>query len=314
MLVFQGISRLADMRFYKHAAFSLLFLTPLAAEGVLRVARLAGRKLYPAVGAAAIALLAVSLGWAGQSWDTGAHVFWPNVEPIIAWFEGRLVPDNRVLIDDQGLRYYLEPVLPPHNLVEAYYFRYGELEGPPAYAAAIRDGYFDFVALDGSGFEEEVLQMRDAIHPVLPERYVLRMTMPEPALLRRVEIWERVNPPVAPAAPGPRVEITNPAGGTVVKTDGYLAPVEGRVTGAPQGAHLLAGLFTNRWYPQGDRIFPNSADGKFSLTVYLGGMGVQQCNHVIRVRLYDAGGRQLASAVNFNISRANPVGSAPRCP
>ena len=322
MLVFQGISRLADMRFFKHATYSLLFLTPLAAQGILSLARLAGKKLYPVVGAAAVALVAVSLGWAGDSWRTEAHVFWPNVDPILAYFEGRLTPENRVLIDDQGVRYYLEPVLPPHNMVEAYYFRYRDLEGPPAYAAAVHDGYFDYVALDGSGFEEEVLQMRDAIRPVLPERYVLRMTMHEPALLRSVEVYERVNPPVGPpamsadstAAAGPRIEIQNPANSALVKTTGNQTQLEGRLTGAPPGAYLRADLFTNRWYPQGENIYPDAAYGKFSQTIYLGGMGAQQCNHLVRVRLFDAGGQRLVTVALFGITRANPDGSAPSCP
>lgn len=317
MLVFQAISRLADMRFFKLATYTLLFLTPLAAQGILSLARLAGKRLYSVVAVASETLIAVGLGWAGNSWNTEAHIFWPNVEPILTYFEARLLPENRVLLDDQGVRYYLEPVLPPHNMVEAYYFRYADLQGPRAYAAAVRDGYFDYVALDGSGFEEEVLKMRDAIRPILPERYVLRMAMAEPALLRREEIWERVNPPVNPpnsARMGDaHIEIQNPANGAIVKTAGMKTRLEGTVTGAPQGAYLLAALFTNRWYPQGDRIYPDSASGKFSQTIFLGGMGVQRCNHVIRVRLYDANGRWLATSSIFGVQRANLDGSAPVC-
>ena len=323
MLVFQGMSRLADMRFFKHATYSLLFLTPLAAQGILRLARLAGKTLYPIAGAVAVVLVAVSLGWAGNSWNTGVHIFWPNVEPIRAYFEGRLTQQDRLLIDDQGARYYLEPVVPGQNIIEAYYFRYHEMEGPPAYAAAVADGYFDYVALDGSGNEEEVLKMRDAIRPVLAGRYVLRMTMPEPALQRRIEIYERVNPPATTAASNvaagaspnlsPRVEILFPAAGAAVRTSGIETKLEGRVEGAPAGAYLLAELFTNRWYSQGGRIIPGAA-GAFTQPLYLGGQGAQQCNHVVRVRLYDAGGNWLATATQFGIIRANADGSSPSCP
>jgi hypothetical protein len=318
LLAFQATSGFLGPRFYKQASYALLFLVPLASAGLLEILELTGPTLYPAAATVGVVLTAAGVGWADRSWDTPRHVFWPNVDPVLAFFEGRVAPETRFLLDDRVLRYYLpelQPALPPRNVEDAYYLRYRDLEGPAAYAAAVRDGSFDYIVLDGSGMEPPVLAMREAIRPELTGRYVLRVRTKEPALLRTVEIYERVAPPVSrpDAAEGkPRVEIRSPRSGSPVPTVGIQAQVEGRVSGAPSGSFLKAELFTDRWYPQGDRFLPD-ATGAFAHAVYLGGQGPQQCAHVLRVRLYDSSGRWLAAASELGIVRANPDGSEPSC-
>jgi hypothetical protein len=318
VLGFQATSGFLGPRFYKQATYALVCLVPLSAAGLLEALRSAWHRAPAPAAVLAVGLLSAGVAAADRSWDTPRHVFWPNLDPALAFFEGRVGSTNTFLVDDPALRYYLrddQPALPASNIRDAYYLRYQQLEGPAAYAAAVRDGVYDYVVLDGSGLEPPVLAMRQAIRPELERRYQLRARVPEPRLLRVIEIYERSEPPVArpDQAPGrPRVEILKPAAGVPVVTRGIEAELEGRVAGAPGGSFLRVDLFTDRWYPQGDRVAPD-ADGRFTQTVYLGGQGIQQCAHVLRARLFAPDGGYLATAARLGVVRANPDGTAPAC-
>ncbi len=318
LLAFQATSGFLGPRFYKQANYALLFLVPLSAAGLLEGVRIVGRRAYPVVAVLAVVLLSAGVAAADRSWDTPRHVFWPNVDPVLAFFEGRVASTTTFLIDDPTLRSYLredQPALPPRNIQDAYYLRYGQLEGPAAYAAAVRDGVYDYVVFDSSGMEPPVLAMHKAIRPELERRYELLARLPEPRLLRAIEIYARREPPVArpDTWPGrPRVEIRAPLAGVPVLTEGIEAQLSGQVFDAPAGSFLTVDLFTDRWYHQGGRVSPDRA-GAFTQTVYLGGQGVQQCAHVLRVRLFAPGGRYLSTAARLGVIRANPDGTAPSC-
>jgi hypothetical protein len=300
--LFQWYSR-ADYDYWKHVNYSLVFLTPLAAEGLLRMVRgLAGRS-FKAGGCAAVGVLALALGWNGKAWQIDRFVFWPNVGPMVAFFDGRLTGENRVLIDDSVLRYYLHPQLKQWRMTDPFYFRYGEKTEEAAYSAAIRDGYFDYIALDG-GMGDEARRMHAAILPNLRSHYRLAVKMPEANLGQEIEIYERMDPPPArPAAGGPTIEILAPVNDAVVKTNDKGTLLRGTVKGAGTRWYVLVDVYTNRWYPQGGKIFPAEPDGTFSVPIYLGGEGRQQRFHIVRAQLYDERGRPAAVAVQFGIKR-----------
>lgn len=312
MPVFQWVSR-ADYDYWKHVNYSLFFLTPLAAQGLLRGLRRQVRVLNPLAGAGVVAVLALSLDWAGDAWRIDRFLFWPNAEPIAAFFEGRLVAEDWVLVDDSVLRYYLQPPLRQRKIADPFYFRYRDLAGEAAYTAAVHDGAFDFIALDG-GVSPEARRMRAAIQPEIAGHYVLKLSMADPVLGQAIQIYERITPPPAkPEQSGPRVEILDPANQAVVMTDQKTTVLHGQVTDAGPGWYVRVDVFTNRWYPQGGKIFPRAEDGSFSQQIYLAGGDRQQCNHLVRARLYDEHGRPEGVALNFGIARANPDGSAPPC-
>ncbi len=305
---------------------------------------------YPIFTISVVILLAVSLGWAGDAWRMERFLFWPNVEPIAAFFEGRLGPEHRVLVDDSVLRYYFSPPLSQSRITDPFYFGYQGATGEAAYAAAVRDGYFDYVVLDG-GMGEEARQMQAAIRPALGDssRYTLLMAMPDPVLHQKIEIYERREPPVAGGLVGasfelardslPRIEIRAPLSNSVVQTVNKSARLEGIAYGVPSrsaGWYVRAEVFTNRWYPQGQNKIPlvpwtlgplDSSTSPlpdpstlrplnpwtFSETIYLAGEGTEQCYHLVRVRLYDEQDSLKATAVNYGVARANPDGSAPGC-
>lgn len=312
MPVFQFVSR-ADYDYWKHVNYSFLFLVPVAMQGLFLILRRVAPVSYPVAGALIVGLLAVGFGWMGNTWRINRFVFWPNVEPAVAYFEGQLAPADRVLVDDTVFRYYLSPPLHQWQIVDPFFFRYDAETGLAAYAAAVRDGSFDYIVLDG-GIGEEAEQLQAAIKPELASRYSLRVSTPDPIGGHPIEIFERTNPPAIEAAHGgPQVVITAPANGVAVRTTGDAGTVSAEVRAIRPGDYALVDIFTNRWYRQGGKIFPGAPDGAFTQTVHLGGAGREQCFHIVRVRVFDSAGHFLTRAMNFNIARLNPDGSSPNC-
>lgn len=310
--LFQLYSR-ADYDYWKHVNYSFLFLTPIAMQGLLRLVRGISARFFPLAGCGSVAALALALGWYGDAWKTDRAVFWPDVEPIVAYFDGRLSAESNVLTDDTVLRYYLHPALRQGKITDQYYLRYQNETGEAAYSSAVRDGYFAYIALDG-GMDDAAHRMRAVIQPQLPAHYALRLKMPDPNLHHDIEIYERLDLTQAvPGSAGPQIEIVSPSRQSVVQTAESPNSLQGVARGARPGWFVLVDVFTNRWYPQGGKIFPAGVDGAFSGTIQLGGEGRQQCYHLVRARLYDDHGQRQAVAMQYGIARANPDGSAPDC-
>ncbi|MGH9710825.1 MAG: ArnT family glycosyltransferase, partial [Candidatus Acidiferrales bacterium] len=312
MPIFQAISR-ADYDYWKHVNYSFLFLVPLAMQRLIVILRRIAPARYSIPGTVAISCLALGLGWMGNAWRIDRFVFWPNAEPAVAYFDGHLVSDDRILVDDTVFRYYFAPPLHQWQIVDPFYFSYGTETGLPAYAAAVRDGSFDYIVLDG-GIGEDARELQDAIRPNLAGRYSLRASTPDPISGHAIEIFERTNPAAtAPVQNGPQVIIGAPADGTLVRTDGDTATLSGAVKGIQEGDYVLVDVFTNHWYRQGGKIFPGAPDGAFTQAIHLGGGGRQQCFHIVRARLFDPAGHFIARAMNFGIARVNPDGTPPKC-
>jgi hypothetical protein len=93
-------------------------------------------------------------------------------------------------VDDSVLRYYFSPPLRQNQITDPFYFSYRGESGEAAYAAAVRDGHFDYVVLDG-GMGEEARRMQAAIRPALDDssRYTLLMTTLDPVMHQKIEIY-----------------------------------------------------------------------------------------------------------------------------
>lgn len=310
--LFQFISR-ADYDYWKHINYSFLFLIPLAMQGLLFLLRRAAPASYKISGIVTVSFLAVGFGWMGNAWHIDQFVFWPDTEPIAAYFEGRLPSSARVLVDDTVLRYDFSPPLHQWQITDPFYFRYGSATGAAAYSAAVNDGLFDYVVLD-QGIGGDAKQMASTIAPVLSRRYVLRVSMPDPTLGQRIEIYQRQLPPaVPPRAPPAQVEIIAPASDTVVQTDRTATVLQARVKDIEPGDYVTADVFTNRWYRQTGKLRPGAPDGDVTATIYLAGEGRERCYHIVRVRLFDPSGHFLDAATSFGVVRANADGSVPAC-
>ena len=301
----------ADFDYWKHVNFIVLFLAPAAVAGVISIVdwlrRNASRPMLWR--ATAVLVLAGAVAGLGKVQSVDRFVFWPNVEPILAYFEGRLAPTDHVLIDDTVLRYYFNPPLHHYQMTDPMYFRYGEKTGEPAYKAAVQDGIFNYIVLDG-GIGEEARRLDAAIRP-LGQNYQLVFTALDPTRGQKIEVYAR-QPQPAPTQSGPAVQIASPASNALAASPTGAVVAEGTATGAGSGWYARVDVLTNTWYQQGGdiRIAP---DGSFRQPVVLGGQGEQQCYHVLRVRLFDPSGSERARALNYGIARVNPDGSSPAC-
>jgi Dolichyl-phosphate-mannose-protein mannosyltransferase len=204
----------SDYDYWKTVTYSFLFLAPLAAAGLAHAAREAGELIRPLVASLLAAVLVLSLAWGSWFWRTERFVFWPNVTPILTYFPGRLASTDRVLVDDSVFRYYFQPPLSQSHIVDPFFFHYGSDQGAPAYAAATRDRWFDYIILDG-GIGGDARNLEAAVAPELPGRYALKLATKDPALGQPIRIYQRENPPAAaapPAAPGAGVFPARKAG------------------------------------------------------------------------------------------------------
>lgn len=310
ILLFQWNSR-ADYDYWKHVNYALIFLVPLAVVGVLSVIERFrktdyGRMLW---GVCAVMVLAGAVGWLGKIQSINEFVFWPNVNPILAYFENRLTSNDRVLVDDTVMRYYFQSRLHQYQITDPMYFHYGEYLGEPAYAAAVQDGAFTYVVLDG-GMGEEARRMNAAIHP-LPSSYHLELAALDPTLGQKIEIYAKPSQTNGTERL-PSVRLLAPASNAIVSSKAGATTADGVATGTQPGWHAQIEVFTDRWYLQGGYI-PIATDGSFHQTIYLSGEGRQQCYHLVRVRLYNQDGQPLAFSLNYGITRANPDGSVPAC-
>src|SRR5260370_24203112 len=95
------------------------------------------RRSFKVAACTAVGIRAIALGWSGKAWQIDRVVFWPNVEPMVAFFDGRLPAESRVLMDDSVLRYYLHPTLRQERMTDPFYFRYIEETGEAAYSEAV---------------------------------------------------------------------------------------------------------------------------------------------------------------------------------
>lgn len=298
-IAFQWKTR-SDFDFWKHAAYLLLFLTPAAVHGIVSAARKIGKSEQMRVILAVVMVIALAVGsaWAGKSTRQDQVVFWPNVDPILAYFEGRLPNNAKLLVDDSVFRYYFHPMLRQSQMADPFYFHYGDGSGKSAYAQAVEDGWFDYLVMDG-GMGQEANDMHDAIRSH-KSRYALRLQMPDPVLGRPIEIYERIDPPASALPSGnAKIEISSPTADSRIQR---LSPIRGRVVGAPAGSRVRLEILSNRWYTIGQA--PLAEDGSFeSKPVNFGGEGAQACHHAVRARLYDSHNTPLSVAIVFNIAR-----------
>jgi len=303
ILLFQWKSR-ADYDYWKHVNYALLFLVPAAGAAVVYLAR----KISPQsragriwVGLSAGLALMLSIAFLGQSAEK--FLFWPNVEPVQAYFENRLSWHDRVLVDDTVFRYYFSPPLHQPQITDPMFFHYrdnagSEDFGQDAYKAAVSEGAFNYVVLDG-GIGGEASSMDSAIRPLLGN-YQLQLSALDPVLGHKIEVYAK---PGSTGASSP-VRITAPASNAAVATKNDKSTMaQGIVEGAQSGSTAQFEVFTDRWYAQGPPV-PIAADGTFQQTIFLGGEGSQECYHLVRARIFDPQGKPTAFALNYGVGRA----------
>jgi len=185
----------ADYDFWKHVNYAFFFLVPAAAAGVLFVVQQIFKFSYAKqlqCGTAAILALAMGAGYLGKVQSPEQFVFWPNVNPALEFFAGRITPHDRILVDDTVFRYYFNPPLSQGQITDPMYFLYRDasghdLLGPAAYKAALQEHAFTYIVLDG-GVGNEAAMLNEAIRPELAG-YQLQMRAVDQVRGHDIEIY-----------------------------------------------------------------------------------------------------------------------------
>lgn len=140
---------------HKHIGFGLFFAAPLAGAAVARLAGLGRRQ--PASGdgrwIAGLAVCLLVFG-VGLRQAQGFYSEWANSDELIRVLRTQVRPGSgRILAEEAEVpRYYLQDIVAFWQWNHLYWFYYtdkdgNELQGVPAYKAAIAEGYFDVVLL-----------------------------------------------------------------------------------------------------------------------------------------------------------------------
>lgn len=309
VLAFQWHAR-ADYDYWKHVNYALFFLVPAGVAGALLLVRmLTPRNHHRQLiwGVSAVLAVATGVGALGKVDRQEQWLFWPGVDPALAYMQGRLAAQDRVLVDDTVFRYYLTPPLRQAQIADPMFSQYGEFSGEEAYKAAVRDGAFSYIVFDG-GIGPEAQRMDETIRPVLVG-YKLDFYAIDPVLGHKIEIYSRAAEQADNSSPS--VRIVSPASGAAVNTANNVTDLAGAAVGAQSGWYVKVEVFTDRWHTQGEGV-PVAADGTFHQPIALAGEGPQQCNHLVRTTLFDGAGKVQATAMNYGVGRAGCAARAQR--
>ncbi|HEX7286376.1 MAG TPA: glycosyltransferase family 39 protein [Candidatus Angelobacter sp.] len=304
VLAFQGYTR-ADYDYWKHVNYALFFLVPAAVAGALLLVRmLTPRNHHRQLiwGVSGVLALALGAGMLGKVDRQEQWLFWPGVDPALAYLEGKLTAQDSVLVDDTVFRYYLNPMLRQAQITDPMYAQYREFSGEEAYKAAVRDNAFSYVVLDG-GMGAEAQRMNEVVRPMLAG-YKLDFYAMDPVLGHKIEIYSRAGAVSGTATTNssPELFVVSPPTGAVVNT-ASAADLMGVTVGAQSGWYVKVEVFTDRWHTQGEAV-PVAPDGRFRQKIVLGGEGPQQCSHLVRATLFDGAGKPRATTLNYGIGRA----------
>ena len=138
---------------HKHIGFGLIFAAPVAGLAVTRLARLAAADPRRRIPGLALGLVVVLAWYAGHA--AAPEYGWPNSTGLVAALRPMTrAGDFKYLAEeDEVPRYYLRDSTEPYEWLTTYFFSYTtksgqQVDGLPAYQAAIADRYFDLVVLD----------------------------------------------------------------------------------------------------------------------------------------------------------------------
>lgn len=135
---------------HKHIGYGLLFAAPMAGVGLTRI--VGAHFHYPQLGI----LIWVTLLVLGISQSRTRYEYWPDSRPVVAVLHSQLRPDGHYLAESKWVAlYYLRTRTRPAQWTGTYTIGYTprrgrHLTGAAGFRAALADGYFDVVELDGT--------------------------------------------------------------------------------------------------------------------------------------------------------------------
>jgi len=138
----------------QHSFLSLIALSPLSgAVSVHILSRVKSLRL-PIMVISIVAIIAYSM-----SMRNYLEHFWPNTTAALTYLAQNVTSGDRILAEtDDVVTLTLSSKIPSSSINGPFYFAYGGSVGEKAYLAAISDGYFQYIELDGLIFSAQLLQ------------------------------------------------------------------------------------------------------------------------------------------------------------
>jgi len=151
---------------HQHSVFALIFLLPIigaASAIVIDKYKTAGIALAVFI---IIVNFVISIGQVNA-----LSTFWPNTEKAGIFLKSNAGPGDKILAESEDpITLALSGKLAADNIEGPFDFAYQNYEGGLAYALATRDGYFNFIELDGIYFTKDVVV---SIEESLGKKYLL---------------------------------------------------------------------------------------------------------------------------------------------
>ncbi|MCL4384248.1 glycosyltransferase family 39 protein [Patescibacteria group bacterium] len=152
----------------KHTYLTVLFLSPLIGGGLAHLLDLRGAVLASRL--LAVNLIAILLIFTFVSYEEiyRFNNLWRNSNSVLSFLSTHVRPGDKVLseVGASAILATYDNNFPTYT-VTFDWFQYRNLTGQKAYLAAINDGYFDWIELDGG--DETLEQIHSTMHNVVLE-------------------------------------------------------------------------------------------------------------------------------------------------
>ncbi len=171
------LSQRALWTFEKQILLTIMFLAPICGIGIASLIK--GVK-FRIIRVALVTIFFFALGLYSTFSYNDAQRFntkWANSTTILHYLASQVHNGDKVLAESGGtaiLELYEKDY--PTNVTTFDWFNYQGLEGKPAYISAVRDGYFDYIELEGPGQQgdQTVHQLRQELVPAMEENYSVK--------------------------------------------------------------------------------------------------------------------------------------------
>lgn len=140
----------------KHVLLSVLFIFPVIGIGLANLVSVFRQRSWQAASLAGIVLLFLSFWGVSYHQAQAYNHMWTNSNDMLAYLRTNTKPDTKVLaeVGASAILVNYDQDFPP-NTTTFDWFEYQHKTGVDAYQAALRDGYFDLIELDGGDSTDE---------------------------------------------------------------------------------------------------------------------------------------------------------------
>ncbi len=147
----------------KHTFLTLMFLAPLVGIGFMEYLRILPTKLTVRTAAISFAIILLVYGAVSYKELRRFNILWHNSDVVTEYLSHNVHPGDHVLaeVGASAILASYDKNFPPYT-VTFDWFEYKQTNGEQAYVNALRDGFFDYIELDGGDQTSE--QFHSKLH------------------------------------------------------------------------------------------------------------------------------------------------------